>query len=103
MLDNVGGKHGDGAGQCAGLGALELGGAGEHAVHQVGASGEHSTVEVGGDVVDALSNDGQRCLNNGAGLLGEHVLPSSCVVTSVVVMMPLICVMLGRSLGQLSW
>ena len=38
-----------------GLGAFELGGAGEHAVHQVGASGEHSTVEVGGDVVDALS------------------------------------------------
>ena len=103
VLDDVGSEHGDGACQRLGLGTFELGGAGEHAVHQVGAGGEHSTVEVGGDVVDARSNDGQRCLNDGAGLLGEHVLPSSCVVTSVVVMMPLVCVMLGRSLGQLSW
>ena len=79
VLDNVGGKHGDGAGQCAGLGALELGGAGEHAVHQVGAGGEHSTVEVGSDVVNALGDDGQGRLDNRAGLFGEHrCMPSSC-------------------------
>ena len=81
MLDNVGSEYCDGASQCARLSAFKLGGAGEHAVHQVGAGGEHSTVEVGGDVVDALSDNGQRCLNNGAGLLREHVMPSSCVVT----------------------
>ena len=103
VLNDVGSEHSDGACKCAGLGAFELRGTGEHAVHQVGAGSKHSTVEVGGNVVDALSDNGQRCLNNGAGLLREHVMPSSCVVTSVVVMMPLICVMLGRSLGQLSW
>ena len=81
MLDNIGSEYCDGASQCAGLGAFELRGAGEHAVHQVGAGSKHSTVEVGGDVVDALSDNGQRCLNNGAGLLREHVMPSSCVVT----------------------
>ena len=96
ILNDVGGEHGDGACQCLGLGTFELGGAGEHAVHQVGASGEHSTVEVGGDVVNALSNNGQRCLNNGAGLFGEHrCVPSSCVVTSVVVVTPLMWVMRG--------
>ena len=58
VLDDIGSEHSDGASQCLGLGSFELRGAGEHAVHQVGASGEHSTVEVGGDVVDALSNDG---------------------------------------------
>ena len=89
VLDDVGGEHGDGACQRLGLGAFELGGAGEHAVHQVGASGEHSTVEVGGDVVNALSNNGQRCLNNGAGLFGEHrCVPSSCVVTAAVEVAP---------------
>ena len=79
VLNNVGGEHGDGASQCTGLGAFELGGTGEHAVHQVGTGGEHSTVEVGSDVVNALGDDGQRCLDNGAGLFGEHrCVPSSC-------------------------
>ena len=104
VLDNVGSEYCDGASQCARLSAFKLGGAGEHTVHQVGAGGEHSTVEVGGDVVNALSNDGQRCLNNGAGLLGEHrCVPSSCVVTSVIVARPLNISIAGHSLRQLSW
>lgn len=69
VLDEVRREHTDAAGEGLRLFSAALVGAVEDTVEQLGVGREHALVEDGGDVRDALSHEGQRRFDHGAGLL----------------------------------